>query len=162
MKRRILSWCLALALLLAMGVLGCGKKEGSESAESERAEKAKGEQTEHREATPIVPAATVPEIWAQIETERSILKTTVESGTLDEVQQLADRISGLVVAAAQKANAASPATAEQVNGMVDQVKASAAKLDELGDTGDRALTQAEFNKFSSVLDAFKNVVVGPS
>ena len=44
--------------------------------------------------------------------------------------------------------------------MVQQVKASATSLDELGDAGDLSGTQAEFAKLQTVLDAMKSLTGG--
>ena len=76
---------------------------------------------------------------------------------LKDVHHLAFGIRDLVVALADKASAASPASAARLKGLVGQVKASASKLDELGDAGNLSGTQAEYAKLNTILDAIKTV-----
>ena len=71
------------------------------------------------------------------------------------MHHLAFGIRDLVVALAAKVNTASPATSSKLGIMVEQVKTSAAKLDEFGDAGNLSGTQAELAKFNATLTAIK-------
>ena len=108
-------------------------------------------------AEAVTPAATVPEIWNQIGAEQGKLSAAIQNGQLKDVHHLAFGIRDLVVAMAGKLNAASPAGATKLNGMVEQVKASATKLDEFGDAGNLSGTQAEYAKLEAVLTAMRSV-----
>lgn len=118
-------------------------------------------EAEHGEPTvTVTPAGTVGEIWTQIADEQSKLSTAIQNGQLKDVHHLAFGIRDLVVALADKANATSPASAPRLNGMAEQVKASAAELDKLGDAGDLSGTQNESAKLNAILDAIKSVTAG--
>lgn len=118
-------------------------------------------EAEHGEsAETVAPAGTTGAIWTQIGDEETKLSTAIQNGQLKDVHHLAFAIRDLVVGLAEKANAASPATAPTLNGMVDQVKASATKLDELGDAGNLNGTQAEFAKLQTVLGSIKSATGG--
>ena len=103
----------------------------------------------------VQPAATAAEIWTQIADEQGKLSTAIQNGELKNVHHLAFGVRDLVVALAEKSTASSPAAAAQLKGLVDGVKASAGKLDELGDAGNLSGTQAEYAKLASMLDAIK-------
>ena len=81
----------------------------------------------------------------------------MQNGQLKDVHHLAFGIRDLVIALADKAKAATPANESKLNGMVEQVKASASKLDELGDAGNLSGTQTEYAKLEVVLGAIKTV-----
>jgi hypothetical protein len=118
-------------------------------------------EAEHGEsAETVTPAGTVGGIWTQIGDEQTKLSAAIQNGQLKDVHHLAFAIRDLVVALANKANAASPAAAPKLNGMVAQVKASATKLDELGDAGNLSGTQAEYAKLETLLSAIKSATGG--
>ncbi len=114
--------------------------------------------SEHSEpAVTVTPAGTVAGIWAQVGAEQARLSTAIENGQLKDVHPLAFGIRDLVVALADKAGAASPATADRLKGLVEQVRVSATKLDEFGDAGNLSGTQAESVKLQTVLDTIQTV-----
>ena len=161
MTRYTLRWNLLAAVVGVLVLAGCSsKKSESEApaASSQAAPSAEAERGESAEA--VTPAGTVGEIWTQIGDEQSKLSTAIQNGQLKDVHHLAFGIRDLVVALADKANTASPATAARLNGMVAQVKASATKLDELGDAGNLSGTQAEYGKLETILGAIKGITEG--
>ena len=156
-----LRWNLLAAVVGVLVLAGCSsKKSESEApaASSQAAPSAEAERGESAEA--VTPAGTVGEIWTQIGDERGKLSAAIQNGQLKDVHHLAFGIRDLVVALVGKANAASPASSAKLNGMVEQVKASATKLDELGDAGNLSGTQAEYAKLETVLGAIKSVAGG--
>ena len=160
-------WSAPLVAIIGILLLaGCSaKKSESEtptsSSQASPQATSPGTEAEHGEsAETVTPAGTAGEIWTQINDEQTKLATTIQNGQLKDVHHLAFAIRDLVVALAAKANTASPATAAKVNSMVEQVKASATKLDELGDAGNLSGTQAEFAKLQTVLAAIKSATGG--
>lgn len=157
----------ASAVVVAVVALaGCSSNKGSSeapAASSQPAPAASGSSGEpgHEMAPDMVmPAGTIPEIWTQIAGEQSKLTAAIQNGQLKDVHHLAFGIRDLVVALADKAKAASPASAAKLDPMVEQVKASATKLDELGDAGNLSGTQTEYSKLETVLGAIKAVTGG--
>ena len=92
-----------------------------------------------------------------LEKQQTKLATVIQNGQLKDVHHLAFGIRDLVVALADKAGAAVPASATQLTPMVEQVKTMAGKLDELGDAGNLSGTQAEYAKLETTLNAIKTV-----
>ena len=156
-------WILAIALIAAISAFGCSQKKDEAAtppvAQQPPAPAAPGSGTvEHDESGPTVtPAGTVPEIWAQVQGEQGKLSAAIQNGQLKDVHHLAFGIRDLVVALVDRAGAATPAVAPKLKGMVEQVKASATKLDELGDAGNLSGTQAEAAKLDGVLKTIKTV-----
>ena len=161
MNRLTQRWNLLAALIGVLVLAGCSsKKSESEApaASSQAAPSAEAERGESAEA--VTPAGTVGEIWTQIGAEQGKLSAVIENGQLKDVHHLAFGIRDLVVALADKATAASPALAPQLNGLVEQVKASATKLDELGDAGNLSGTQTEYAKLVAILGTIKRAAGG--
>jgi hypothetical protein len=154
-------WILALAAIGTLWLLGCGQKKTEPQATGQTAAPGQpsgeaGESGESNET--ITPAASIAGIWAQIGEEQGKLATVVQNGQLKDVHHLAFDVRDLVVALAEKATASSPAIAPKLNPLVEQVKASAAKLDEMGDAGNLSGTQAELANLNSTLNMIKTVV----
>jgi hypothetical protein len=157
---------LTAAAISALAVIGCAQKQ-TESETPPVAEQAApeaavpgGEAAEHEEAgATTTPAESVPGIWTQIAGEQAKLSAAIENGQLKDVHHLAFGIRDLVVALADKAGASSPAVATKLKPMVEQVKASASQLDELGDAGNLSGTQAEFQRFSTLLQSIQALTV---
>lgn len=152
-------WMLTVLVIAALAVIGCAQKK-TESETPPVADQAApgGEAAEHEVAgATTTPAGSVPEIWKQIEGEQAELSAAIESGQLKDVHHLAFGIRDLVVALADKAGVSSPAVAAKLKGMVEQVTASAGKLDELGDAGNLSGTQAEYAKLDNTLKAIRAV-----
>ena len=158
-------WILATLVVAALAVVGCSQKKTA-SETTPPAEKAapNGEMAEHEMAendeAPTTPAGSVPEIWTQITEEQGELSAAIENGQLKDVHHLAFGVRDLVVALADKASAANPASAPQLKGLVEQVTASASKLDELGDAGNLSGTQAEYANLVNILGALKTATAG--
>lgn len=153
----------ALAVILgtaALAVMGCGGQKAQEEAPpaAQQAAPPSGETVGHGAAgTTATPAGSVHEIWKQIAEEQAKLSATIQNGQLKNVHHLAFGIRDLVVAFADKASTSYPAVAPELKNLVEQVKASAGKLDELGDAGNLGGTQAEFVKFEKLLATIKSV-----
>ena len=163
MNSNMRKWLVVLAsatiAVAAVFAAGCSSNKGASetpAASSEAAPPSGGAEGAETAAT-VTPAATVAEIWTQIGDEQGKLSAAIQNGQLKDVHHLAFGIRDYVVALADKAKAASPAIATKLDGMVDQVRASATKLDELGDAGNLTGTQAEYAKLETVLNAIKAV-----
>ena len=158
-------WTLAAVVVGVIVLAGCSsnqsKTEAPAASQATTQAPAPSGETEHGEhAEAITPAGTVAGIWAQIEGEQTKLSTVIQNGQLKDVHHLAFGIRDLVLALAGKASAASPASAAKLNSMVEQVRASATKLDALGDAGNLGGTQAEYVKLTAILNAIKSVAGG--
>ena len=146
--------------ITALAVMGCGGQKAQEETQpaAQQAAPPSGEPAGHDAAgAPVTPAGSQHEIWTQIAEERAKLSAAIESGQLKDVHHLAFGIRDLVVAFADKASASYPAVAPELKNLVEQVKTSAGKLDELGDAGNLGGTQAEFVKFEKLLATIKSV-----
>ncbi len=158
-------WALGVAVAVSaivVVVAGCSsKKTESEAPAAGSQTAAPSGDAEHAMSPDMVmPAGTSAEIWGQIAGEQTKLTTAIQNGQLKDVHHLAFGIRDLVVALADKSNAASPANSAKLNGLVEQVRASATKLDELGDAGNLSGTQAEYAKLETVLGSIKTVTGG--
>ncbi len=139
-------------------LLGCGQKKTESEATHQTAPPA-GETAERGESGgAMTPAGTASGIWDQITAERNKLGEAVQNGQLKDVHHLAFGVRDLVVALADKASASTPAAAPKLKTLVDQVKASADKLDEMGDAGNLGGTQAELAKLDMTLNTIKEIV----
>ena len=158
MNRYALRSRLFTAALGAFLMLGCSSSKTTTTTVTERAETS-SEVAPHAEAeAALVPANTVAGIWAQVQSEQGKLTTVIQSGQLADVHVMAFGIRDLVVKMVDMANAESPTGADKLNGMLGEIKASAAKLDEFGDAGNLSATQAEFAKFEATLSAIKTAM----
>ena len=159
-----LRWTLVAAVIGVVLLAGCSSNKSKTEApaasyQSAPQAAAPSAESEHGESSEsLTPAGTVVEIWTQIKGEQSKLSVAIQNGQLKDVHHLAFGIRDLVVALVDKASAASPASAPKLKRMAEQVKASATKLDELGDAGNLSGTQAEYAKLETVLSAIKAVV----
>ena len=154
-------WRLAVASAGVLALVGCSQKKNEAAAPlvgegAGKAAPAPTEAKEYESAGPAVtPAGTVAEIWLQVETEQSKLASAIENDQLKDVHHLGFGIRDLVVALADKAEVETPAAAQRLAPMVELVRVSASRLDELGDAGDLGGTQAEFAKLNSILIGMK-------
>jgi hypothetical protein len=154
-------WSLLAAVIGVLVLAGCSSKKSESEAPAASSEAAPSAEAEHGEsAEAVTPAGTVGEIWTQIGDEQGKLSAAIQNGQLKDVHHLAFGIRDLVIALADKTIATSPALAPQLKGMAEQVKASATKLDELGDAGNLSGTQAEYAKLETVLGTIKSVASG--
>ena len=165
MKTQMRWWVLAVALVGTLWLVGCGQKQSDSSAPPAASQQPTAQQSapaggsaEHGESgEKVTPAGTAQEIWGQIVVELDKLSAAIQNGELKNVHHLAFATRDLAAALAEKATASSPALGPKLQPMVEQVKASASKLDELGDAGNLSGTQAEFARFSSMLDGIRTV-----
>lgn len=167
MNLNLRKWAVVMAaaamLVAGMVVAGCSSnktKSDAPAASSEAEPPAAAPSGEAgREMSPVMvmPAGTISEIWTQIGEEQGKLSAAIQNGQLKDVHHLAFGVRDLVVALADKAKTTAPASAVKLDGMVEQVKASASQLDELGDAGNVSGTQAEYTKLVTVLGAIKAV-----
>ena len=170
MNLNLRKWAVVLAsaaiVVVAVVAAGCSSNKGSSEAPAASSQPAPAtaapsdEAGHEMSADMVMPAGTIPEIWTQIAGEQAKLTAAIQNGQLKDVHHLAFAIRDLVVALADKAKASSPASAAKLDGMVAQVKASATKLDELGDAGNLSGTQTEYAKLETVLGAIKAVASG--
>jgi hypothetical protein len=161
MNRFTQRWSLLAAVIGVLVLVGCSSKKSESEAPAAPSEAARSTEAEHGEsAEAVAPAGTVGEIWTQIGDEQGKLSAAIQNGQLKDVHHLAFGIRDLVIALADKANTASPAGAPKLNGLVEQVKASATKLDELGDAGNLSDTQAEYAKLETILSTIKSAAGG--
>ena len=164
MKIQTRWFLLVLALVAAALLAGCGQKKGEsetppqasrQAAPGQRAARS-AETSAHGEAgEKVAPAETPMEIWAQITAEQDKLASAIQNGQLKDVHHLAFGVRDLVIALADKTHGLSASDAATLSGLVDQVKHSAGKLDELGDAGNLSGTQAEYDGMSKVLISIK-------
>ncbi len=139
-------------------MMGCSSSKTTTTTSTERTETSSEPAPQAEAEVALVPANTVSGIWAQVEGEQGKLATAIKTGQLSDVHVMAFGIRDLVAKMADMANAESPAGATKLNGMLDEIKASAAKLDEFGDSGNLGATQAEFAKFEATLSAMKTAM----
>ena len=166
MKRDLRWWALALLVAGSVGMVGCSQKK-SETAATPSASKTEtpaarapaGQEAEGGEGgEAVTPAGTPAGIWTQIQGERQKLATAIQNGELKSVHHLAFAIRDLVVALAAKSRTLSPTDALKLQGLTADVKASADKLDELGDAGNLTGTQEAFAQLGARLDAIQGIV----
>ena len=149
---RTLTLLVSFAGLLA--IAGCSS--GDRHSDSPAVAPPAADHAEHGEsAESLAPAATVPGIWSQIETEQKRLADVIDDGQLDQVHHVAFGVRDLVIALADHAKGAMPASATQLDALVEQVKASATKLDAAGDSGDLGGSKAEFSKLGVTLESLR-------
>ncbi len=162
-------WVVALAavtMVAGVALTGCSSKQGASEAPAATSQAtpeaaAPGAEAEKGEAAEAVkPARSIAGIWTQIGEEQAKLSAAIEGGQLKDVHHLAFGIRDYVVALADQAKQAAPATAPRLAPLVEQVKASATKLDELGDAGNLSGTQAEYKKLQSTVASIKAIASG--
>ena len=169
MKIQMRWFVLPLVLVAAALLAGCGQRKGASETPPQASQRATPEQpaapsaetSEHGEAgEKVTPAETPKEIWAQITAEQDKLASAIQNGQLKDVHHLAFGVRDLVIALADKTHGLSASDAATLSGLVDQVKHSAGKLDELGDAGNLSGTQAEYDGMNKLLNSIK-ALTGP-
>lgn len=152
----------ALVLAAALWIASCSKSQPPKETAStqEQHEMAPG-QAEHGEADEhgagesVTPAGTPQEIWTQITDQQRQLEAVLQSGELAHVHLLAFNIRDLSVALAQKSSGLAAGDAAKLQQTVEQVKASASKLDEFGDAGNLTGVKDEYVRFQQELADLK-------
>ncbi len=163
MKTQVRWWVLSAAVVGASCLVGCGQKQSASSAPPAASQQSTaqpaGESAEEygESGENIASANTTKEIWGQVLAEKDKLSAAIQNGQLKDIHHLAFGIRDLVVALAEKTTGLSSNDATALSELVDQVKDSARKLDELGDAGNLSGTQAEFERLNKVLDSIKTL-----
>ena len=156
---------LGTALVLISALAGCKANQSSDTASTPAAptaeapaatpmpaEPAAATTAPEADATPTAIPDTADGIWQAIDKHRVELKATIERGSLGEVHHHAFAIRDLVAALP----AHSPTLpAEDQAKLADDVKfvaTLASRLDETGDAGDKAGSQANYDKLVAVLN----------
>jgi len=98
------------------------------------------------------------EIWAQIAQQQTQLEAAILSGELAKVHAIAFAIRDHVVTLEARTEATNAAERDQV---VDELYASAGKLDEYGDAGQASAVKKEYDKFKQRLQAFRSLSSEP-
>lgn len=166
MKNSARWWMVAVATAGVLAASGCSQKQNEAAAppaggQTEAAAPANTEATEQEGGgSTVTPAGTVPAMWLQVDAEQQKLAAAIENGQLKDVHRFAFGIRDLIVPLADMAGAETPAVAQKLAALVEQVKASASKLDELGDAGNLSGTQVEYTKFDSVIKTMKTATGG--
>lgn len=91
-------------------------------------------------------------IWQAIDEHGSELKAAIDAGAMEAVHHHAFAIRDLVAALPAHSPTLSPEDMAKLQGEVKFVATLAGRLDETGDAGDKAGTQANFEKLATVLN----------
>jgi hypothetical protein len=106
--------------------------------------------------TPEEPAQAIPDsadaIWRAIDQKRGELKASIDSGSLANVHHQAFAIRDLVAALPVHSPGQSADQQAKLQGEVKFVATLADRLDQAGDSGDRAGAQSDYEKLVAVLD----------
>ena len=149
-------WTVAVASVAALVLYGCSKeKKDATPLVREQTESPAPSDTNSSGGPAVAPAETVAEMWPRIETEQNRLAAAIEGGRLKDVGRLAFGIRDMVVVLADRALVETPDIAQRLPPMLELVRESAGRLDELGAAGDLRETQREFAKLTSILAGMK-------
>lgn len=104
------------------------------------------------EAAPLAIPDTADGIWQAIEQHSAELKATIANGPLSEVHRHAFAIRDLVAALPARSPTLPAEDQAKLEGEVKFVATLATRLDETGDAGDKAGSQANYDKLVTVLN----------
>ncbi|MEK7331093.1 MAG: hypothetical protein AAB113_09850 [Candidatus Eisenbacteria bacterium] len=162
--RTIIRTALAVVFgTIALAAVGCGgQKAQVETAQTQPVQTpAAGQETGHGEpgaaAQAVTPAGTADAVWDQIAGEQKKLEAAIQSGQLSGVHLLAFTIRDLVEALATRTTGLPDADAAALKKAVADVRASAAKLDESGDSGNLGATEKEYARLGILLQQIKTL-----
>ncbi len=96
-------------------------------------------------------------VWREVETNRAKLGEVVRSGRLAQVHLVAFRIRDLVAAMPALSSGLDESKRSQLADASRRVGQIAGLLDQYGDAGDSAATEAQAKRMESVLDYIKNL-----
>ena len=156
---------LGTTLVLISALAGCKANQSSDTASTPSAataeasaatpmpaEPASTTTASEADATPMAIPDTADAIWQAIDKHRAELKTTIESGSLGEVHHHAFAIRDLVAALPAHSPTLPAEDQAKLAGDVKFVATLASRLDETGDAGDKAGSQANYDKLVVVLN----------
>ncbi len=101
--------------------------------------------------TPTTIPDTADGIWTEIDAHSAELKATIDSGKLGEVHHHAFAIRDLVAALPAHSPTLAAGDQSKLQGDIKFVSTLADRLDESGDAGDKAGTQASYDQLVQVL-----------
>jgi hypothetical protein len=110
--------------------------------------------TEAAETATAIPD-TEGDLWKAIDAKRSELAAVATNGDLSQAHHLAYAIRDLVAALPAKSSSLSADDQAKLRNNVKFVATLAERLDASGDAGDRAATQANYEKLAALLTAMK-------
>ena len=145
---------LCLPLLLTALLVGCAKTTAPTVAASPPAEAPVPAVTvvaEEGDEELAIPE-TADGIWQAIDGKSAELKASIDSGSLANVHHQAFAIRDLVSALPAHSPSLSTEDQTKLEGEVKFVATLAGRLDETGDAGDKAASQANYDKLVAVLD----------
>jgi hypothetical protein len=146
----------------ALATQGCSKKKEETPPPPMQDQSARPDTTGAGNRPPepaVAPAQTVAELWPQIEAKQAKLGAAIDENRLKSVGGLAFGLRDLVVVLAERAGVESPDVAPRMPPMLELVKASTARLDELAGAGDLAESRKEFSKLTSILAGMKAATI---
>ncbi len=109
------------------------------------------EEHEHKEGEEKIPA-TVGGIWAEVKEHEEQLGNIIADKKLDKVHEVAFEIRDLVNALPDKSMDLPADKLAKLNSNAKYVAEIAKRLDESGDAGDQAVTEANFKKLQALLE----------
>jgi hypothetical protein len=160
---------LVLASVLVALIAGCQSQppgNGSTAAAAPKTPAARSatpagsaEPKPRTEAAETETATAIPEtvdgLWKAIDAKRSELAAVATNGDLSQAHHLAYAIRDLVAALPAKSSSLSADDQAKLRNNVKFVATLAERLDASGDAGDRAATQANYEKLAALLTAMK-------
>jgi len=148
---KIARWfVLAVVLTSAPFLVGCGRKENSQTSTPA------SQQAAPRSQTPAA-AGTLPNIWPQVQSDQDKLVAALNGGQLKDVHDLALGIRDLVASLPEQASGLSVSNTAALTKLVDQVKDSASKLADLGDARNLSGAKTEYQTLSKLLSSIKTI-----
>ena len=99
--------------------------------------------------------ATVPEIWQAVDREMAEMQKLIDAGTVEDLHHRAFAVRDLVAALADHSSALAPDKLEKVKGDSKFVATLASRLDEAGDSKDKAAASANFAKLENLLKSIR-------
>jgi hypothetical protein len=145
---------LRLSLLVAALLAGCTKAPSpaaSAPVDTAPPAAAVAPAPETEEATQAIPN-TADGIWQAIDQKSAELKASIASGSLANVHHQAFAIRDLVAALPAHSPSLSPVEQSKLQSEVKFVATLADRLDQSGDSGDRAGAQSDYDKLVAVLN----------
>jgi hypothetical protein len=121
---------------------------------------AHAEVAEAAQAPTVVPD-TADGVWQAIDGKQAELKAAIGRGELGKVHHLAFAIRDLMAALPAKLPGLDDSAKADLQGKVGFVQTLADRLDQSGDAGDHAATQASYEQLAAVLDSIPRRATNP-